>query len=154
MQKNWRELIKPKKLEVDKITATYGKFVAEPLERGYGVTIGNTLRRILLSSLRGAAITSVKFPGVLHEFSTMPGVIECDHTVTVLNPELHIATVGKDGKFECELTASSGRGYVPAEKNKSASLPVGAIPIDSVFQPGVRVKFDVTHARVGQRTDY
>jgi len=150
MQKNWRELIKPKKLEVDKITATYGKFVAEPLERGYGVTIGNTLRRILLSSLRGAAITSVKFPGVLHEFSTMPGVkedvsdiilnlkqvrlrvdgegqrnlkikvsgsravtagdIECDHTVTVLNPELHIATVGKDGKFECELTASSGRG--------------------------------------------
>lgn len=194
MQKNWRELIKPKKLEVDKLTATYGKFVAEPLERGYGVTIGNTLRRILLSSLRGAAITSVKFPGVLHEFSTMPGVkedvsdiilnlkqvrlrvdgegqrnlkikvsgsravkagdIECDHTVTVLNPELHIATIGKDGKFECELTASSGRGYVPAEKNKSATLPVGAIPIDSVFQPVIRVNFDVTHARVGQRTDY
>jgi len=194
MEKNWRELIKPKKLEADKLTATYGRFVAEPLERGYGVTIGNSLRRILLSSLNGAAITSVSFDGVLHEFTSIPGVkedvsdiilnlkqvrlkidgegpktlklkitepkvvkagdIESDTSVTVLNPELHIATVGKGGKLICEMAANTGKGYVPAELNKAPTQPVGTIAIDSIFQPVTRVNYDVTHARVGQRTDY
>lgn len=197
MQKNWRDLIKPKKLEVDKdtLTDTYGKFVAEPLERGFGVTIGNALRRILLSSLQGAAITSVRFDGVLHEFSSVPGVKEdvsdiilnlkqvklkihgegpktlrikagsadgevkagdiiCDSTVEILNPDLHIATVSKGSKFEAELRADTGKGYVPSERNKQPDAPVGAIAIDSVFQPVSRVNFNVTHARVGQRTDY
>ncbi|MDH4227757.1 MAG: DNA-directed RNA polymerase subunit alpha [Deltaproteobacteria bacterium] len=194
MQKNWRELIKPKKLEVEKVTATYGKFTAEPLERGYGMTIGNSLRRILISSLQGAAVTSVKFDGVLHEFSNIPGVkedvsdiilnikqiklkmngegprtmklsvkgaaeakagsIEHDDSIEILNPELIIAHVGKDGKLECTLTVDSGKGYVPAEKNKTPNMPVGAIAVDSIFQPVSRVNFDVTNARVGQRTDY
>ncbi|MBI5560601.1 MAG: DNA-directed RNA polymerase subunit alpha [Deltaproteobacteria bacterium] len=194
MQKNWRELIKPKKIEADRLTPTYGRFVAEPLERGYGVTVGNSLRRILLSSLQGAAITSVKFDGVLHEFTSIPGVkedvadiilnlkqvrlrldgegpktlrlkvgeardvkagdIECGPAVTILNPDLHIATVGKGGKLECEMTANTGKGYVPAELNKTAAQPIGTIAIDSVFQPVSRVNLDVTHARVGQRTDY
>ncbi len=196
MQKNWRDLIKPKKLEVEKdtLTDTYGKFVAEPLERGFGVTIGNSLRRILLSSLQGAAITSVKIDGVLHEFSSIPGVKEdvsdiilnlkqvrlkihgegpktlrikgsndgmvtagdiiCDNTVEVLNPDQHIATVSKDSKFDCELVANTGRGYVPSERNKQPDQPIGTIPIDAIFQPVSRVNFTVTNARVGQRTDY
>ena len=196
MQKNWRDLIKPKKLEVEKdtLTDTYGKFVAEPLERGFGVTIGNSLRRILLSSLQGAAITSVKIDGVLHEFSSIPGVKEdvsdiilnlkqvrlkihgegpktlrikgsndgrvtagdiiCDNTVEVLNPDQHIATVSKDAKFDCELLANTGRGYVPSERNKLPDQPIGTIPIDAIFQPVSRVNFTVTNARVGQRTDY
>lgn len=196
MQKNWRDLIKPKKLEVEKetLTNTYGKFVAEPLERGFGVTIGNSLRRILLSSLQGAAITSVKIDGILHEFSSIPGVKEdvsdiilnlkqvrlkihgegpktlrikgsndgrvtagdiiCDNTVEVLNPDQHIATVSKDAKFDCELIANTGRGYVPSERNKLPDQPIGTIPIDAIFQPVSRVNFIVTNARVGQRTDY
>lgn len=196
MQKNWRDLIKPKKLEAEKetLTNTYGKFVAEPLERGFGVTIGNSLRRILLSSLQGAAITSVRIEGILHEFSSIPGVKEdvsdiilnlkqvklkmhgegpkvlrikgsnegvvkagdiiCDSTVEVLNPDLPIATVSKDAKFECEFTANIGKGYVPSERNKLPDQPIGVIPIDSIFQPVTRVNFNVTHARVGQRTDY
>ncbi|MBI5455167.1 MAG: DNA-directed RNA polymerase subunit alpha [Deltaproteobacteria bacterium] len=196
MQKNWRDLIKPKKLEAEKetLTNTYGKFVAEPLERGFGVTIGNSLRRILLSSLQGAAITSVRIEGILHEFSSIPGVKEdvsdiilnlkqvklkmhgdgpkvlrikgsnegvvkagdiiCDSTVEVLNPDLPIATVSKDSKFECEFIANIGKGYVPSERNKLPEQPIGVIPIDSIFQPVTRVNFNVTHARVGQRTDY
>lgn len=194
MQKNWRELIRPKKIEADKLTPTYGRFVAEPLERGYGVTIGNSLRRILLSSLHGAAITSVRFDGVLHEFTSIPGVKEdvsdiilnlkqvklklegegpkvmrlkvgepgavkagdaaCDPAITILNPDFHIATVGKGGKLECEMTVDTGKGYVPADMNKNPNQPIGVVAIDSVFQPVTRVNFDVTHARVGQRTDY
>jgi DNA-directed RNA polymerase subunit alpha len=196
MQKNWRDLIKPKRLEVEKetLTPTYGKFIAEPLERGFGTTIGNSLRRVLLSSLQGAAITNVKIEGVLHEFSTIPGVKEdvsdiilnlkqvrlrmsaegpktlkiraegdgavkagdiiCDSTVEVLNPELHLATVSKDARFECELIADTGKGYVPAERNKLPEAPIGSIAIDSIFQPVMRVNYNVTHARVGQRTDY
>lgn len=196
MQKNWRDLIRPKKLEVDRdtLTPTYGKFVAEPLERGFGVTIGNALRRILLSSLQGAAITSVKIDGVLHEFSSVPGVKEdvsdiilnlkqvrlrlhgegpktiriksggdavvragdiiSDSTIEVLNPDQHIATVSKDAKFECELNVATGKGYVSSERNKLAEMPIGTIAIDSIFQPVSRVNFIVTHARVGQRTDY
>ncbi|TAN63920.1 DNA-directed RNA polymerase subunit alpha [bacterium] len=196
MQKNWRDLIKPKKLEVEKetLTATYGKFVAEPFERGFGVTMGNSLRRVLLSSLQGAAITSVRFNEVLHEFSTIPGVKEdvsdiilslkqvklmihgdgpktlkikssgdgavkagdiiCDSSVEVLNPELHIATVSKDSKLECELIANTGKGYLPAEKNRAQNMPIGTIQIDAIFQPVSRVNYNVTQARVGQRTDY
>lgn len=196
MQKNWRDLIKPKKLEVEKetLTPTYGKFIAEPLERGFGTTIGNSLRRVLLSSLQGAAITGVRIEGVLHEFSTVPGVKEdvsdiilnlkqvrlrmegdgpktlkikatgegvvkagdiiCDSTVEVLNPEQHIATVSKDSRLECELIANAGKGYVPAERNKTPDMPIGTIAIDSIYQPVVRVNFNLTHARVGQRTDY
>ncbi|MCK4739043.1 MAG: DNA-directed RNA polymerase subunit alpha [Deltaproteobacteria bacterium] len=196
MQKNWRNLIKPKKLEVDKstLTGTYGKFVAEPLERGYGLTLGNSLRRMLLSALHGAAITSVNFEGVLHEFSSVTGVkedisdiilnlkqvrilmdsdepktmkinfsgskefkagdIECDPSITILNPNLHIATLAKDAKLECELVVSSGRGYLTAEMNKTQDQAVGVIPIDAICQPVIRANFDVTHARVGQRTDY
>ncbi len=196
MQKNWRDLIKPKKLEVERETLTpiYGKFIAEPLERGFGTTIGNSLRRVLLSSLQGAAITGVRIEGVLHEFSTVPGVKEdvsdmilnlkqvrlkmegegpkalkikavgegvvkagdiiCDSTVEVLNPEQHIATISKDARLECELIANAGKGYVPAERNKTPDMPIGTIAIDSIYQPVVRVNFNVTHARVGQITDY
>ncbi|MBI5233669.1 MAG: DNA-directed RNA polymerase subunit alpha [Deltaproteobacteria bacterium] len=197
MQKNWRELIKPKKLEVDKdtFTATYGKFILEPLERGFGITIGNSLRRILMSSLRGAAVTNVRIEGVSHEFSTIPGVkedvsdiilalkqvkliiegedmvktlrlkvegpadvaagdIKTDSMVRVLNPKLHIATVAKGSVFNIELTAGVDKGYVSAERNKTPDMPVGVIPVDSVFNPVTRVNYEVTHARVGQRTDY
>ncbi|GMR04810.1 MAG: DNA-directed RNA polymerase subunit alpha [Thermodesulfobacteriota bacterium] len=196
MQKNWRDLVKPKKLEVEKetLTGTYGKFVAEPLERGFGVSIGNSLRRILLSSLQGAAITAVKFDGVLHEFSIIPGVKEdvsdvilnlknvklkihgegpktlrieavgektilagdiiTDSTVEILNPDQHVATLSKDGKFDCELIADTGKGYQPSERNKTEDMSIGTIPIDAIFQPVIRSKFNVIHARVGQRTDY
>lgn len=196
MQKNWRDLIKPKMLEVDKdtLTDTYGKFVAEPLERGFGLTLGNALRRVLLSSLQGAAIIDIKIDGVLHEFSSIPGVkedvsdiilnfkqvklkmheegmktlrinfsgegtvtagaIETDGTVEILNPDQHIATVSKGTEFNCELTANAGKGYVPSERNKRPDMPIGTIPIDALYQPVKRVNFNVTHARVGQRTDY
>ncbi|MBI3752675.1 MAG: DNA-directed RNA polymerase subunit alpha [Deltaproteobacteria bacterium] len=196
MQKNWRDLIKPKKLEVDKdtLTSTYGKFTAEPLERGFGITIGNSLRRILLSSLQGAAIVSMKLSGVLHEFSHIHGVKEdvsdiilnlkqvkirlhgqgpktvrikakgegivkagdiiCDSTVEILNPEQHIATLAKDGKLEAELVVKTGKGYVPAAKNKEESQEIGTIPIDAIFSPVIRVNYNVGYARVGQRADY
>ncbi len=196
MQKNWRELVRPKRLEVDKetLSGTYGKFVAEPLERGFGVTLGNSLRRILLSSLHGAAITAVKFDGVLHEFSTIPDVQEdvsdiilnlksvkfkmhgegpklvrleangetdikagdiiCDSSIVVLNPEQHIAFVSKEGALSCDLTVNSGTGYQPSERNKATDAPIGTIQIDAIFQPVSRANFNVTQARVGQRTDY
>ena len=196
MQKNWRDLIKPKKLEVDKdtLTNTYGKFTAEPLERGFGITIGNSVRRILLSSLQGAAIVSIKFDGVLHEFSSIPGVKEdvsdiilnlkqvriklhgqgektirikakgdgeikagdiiCDSTVEILNPDLHIATLAKDAKMEAGLIVKTGKGYAPAVRNKEENQPIGTIPIDAIFTPVIRVNYNVSNARVGQRTDY
>lgn len=196
MYRNWHNLIRPKTLEFAEreISTTYGKFVAAPLERGFGITIGNALRRILLSSLQGAAITKVKLEGVQHEFSTLPGVkedvtdillnlkelklkllqgekatihldwsgeqevkakdLKVPAEVEVLNPDLHIATLNSDGKLKGELTVSLGKGYVPAEANKSAEDPIGAIPMDAVFSPITRVNYNVTHARVGQRTDY
>ncbi len=196
MHRNWRDMIKPKRLEADEktLTATYGKFVGEPLERGYGTTIGNSLRRILLSSLYGAAITAVRIRGILHEFSTLPGVTE-DVTdivlnlkevrvklldvpmdtvrlsvkgernitaadivtgprVEILNPEQHIATLSKDAQLEMEMVVKRGRGYVAAEHNKEEGDPVGTIPLDAVFSPVLKVNFNVTNARVGQRTDY
>lgn len=194
--RNWRELIKPKSIVIDEDTHTekYGKFACEPLERGFGITIGNSLRRILLSSLQGAAIVSVKFDEVVHEFSTIPGVledvtdiilnlkevrlrlidveeavvrlskegegevtagdIESDGSVKVLNPEQHIATLNKGVRLNMEMVARIGKGYVPAERNKSKNQPIAAIPIDAIFSPIQKVNYIVTNARVGQMTDY
>ena len=195
--KNWRELIRPRELEADDGSATesYGRFSCEPLERGFGVTLGNALRRILLSSLQGAAITSVRIEGVLHEFSSIPGVMEDmsdvvldlkevrlrlysegpktlrihkkgagiltagdlvseDSGVDVLNPEHKIATLSGDADVELELTIGTGKGYVRAEMNKTEDMPIGVIPIDSVFSPVRRVNYTVTPARVGRATDF
>ncbi len=199
MAKNWRDLIKPRKIEVDsESTGTYGKFVAEPLERGFGTTMGNSLRRVLLSSLQGASITTVKIEGngglVEHEFTTIPEVSEdvtdivlnlkevrlqmhtneaktirieaegpkevtagdliTDDQVEVLNPGHHICTLAEGGKIRMELTCRRGRGYVPAQSNKVAGSPIGAIAIDSLFSPVSKVNYLVTNARVGQQTDY
>src|SRR5207247_1080224 len=136
VQSNWRELIKPKRLEVDEksLTPTFGKFFGEPFERGYGTTIGNAIRRVLLSSLQGAAIVALRVRGVLHEFSTVPGVTEDAPDIV--------------------LVLRIGRGYVPAERNKREEDPAGTIPIDAIFSPITKVNFTVTNARVGQRTDY
>jgi len=196
---NWRGLIRPKRVERDgKSNRTYGKFVIRPLERGFGTTIGNALRRILLSSLQGAAVTSVKVEGVLHEFSSIPGVVEdvtdivlnikglllktssmeavtaslsCEgvpggtRVVTagdltfnadceVLNPGHPICTLTEDGKFEAEFTVQMGKGYVPAKSGKGEEHPIGTILVDAIFSPIRRVRYLVTNARVGQRTDY
>jgi DNA-directed RNA polymerase subunit alpha len=195
--KNWRELIRPRQLDSDEdsATETYGRFSCEPLERGFGVTLGNALRRILLSSLQGAAITSVRIEGVLHEFSSIPGVIEdmsdialnlkevrlrlhpqgpkslrihkrgpgmmtagdliADGSgVDILNPEHKIATLSADAEIEMEVTIGTGKGYVRAEMNKTDDMPIGVIPIDSVFSPVQRVNYTVTAARVGRATDF
>ena len=196
MHRNWQSLIKPKRLEPEEetLTGVYGRFVAEPLERGFGNTIGNSLRRILLSAIQGAAVTSVRIKGVLHEFSTVPGVREdvtdiilnlkelrlklfsegpetirikgngageikagdiiTTNNVEVLNPELHIATLSKDGDLDMEMVVKHGKGYIPAEWNKDDTQPVGTIPIDAIFSPIRRVHYKITHARVGQVTDY
>ncbi len=194
--KNWKTLIKPKKLECEKETLTpyYGKFYSEPFERGFGITIGNAIRRILLSSLQGAAIVAMKIEGVLHEFSRIDGVTEDvtdivlnlkqmrfrlhtdeqkelraqvegeralragdfagDSTVEILTPDLHIATLGKNASVDMSIIVKSGRGFVPAEKNKDDSLPVGYIPVDTIFTPIKKVNYTVSSARVGQVTDY
>ncbi len=195
--RNWRQLIRPRALEAedDTTTETYGRFSCEPLERGFGTTLGNALRRVLLSSLQGAAITSVKIDGVLHEFSTIPGVMEdvsdiilnlkevCmrshsegertlrvhkrgegnlvaadlvaeDSGVEVLNPDHKIATLSPEADVEMELTVGLGKGYVPAEKNKTEEMPIGTIPIDSLFSPVRKVNYTVTPARVGRETDF
>lgn len=195
MYKDWQDLIVPKELESDPSNnATYGKFTCEPLERGYGITLGNALRRVLLSSSRGAAITAVVIEGVLHEFSTIPGVKEDvtdivlnlkevvvkmegdepkkvrikkdgpgevragdivgDDSIQILNPDHHIATLGKDARISMEMTVEKGRGYRPVEKSRSESLPLGTILIDAVFSPIKKVNYTVSQARVGQRTDY
>jgi DNA-directed RNA polymerase subunit alpha len=195
--RNWRELIRPRRLEVeeDTLTSTYGRFHCEPLERGFGTTLGNALRRVLLSSLQGAAITNIRIDGVLHEFSTIPGVMEdvatvvlnlkdvrvrmnsegpktirvkksgqgmivagdlisADQTVEIMNPEHKICTLGPDSSFEMEVTVGLGKGYVLADQNKSEEMPIGTIPIDSVFSPIRRVNYTVTPARVGRATDF
>ncbi len=175
-------------------TETYAKYIAEPFEAGYGRTIGNSLRRVLLSSLEGAAIASIKIEGALHEFCNLPGVVEdvtdivlnfkgvllkmytreprklkisvkgpgevtagniqTDGSIEVLNPDHHIATLDKDGKFEAELEIKVGRGYCPADWNKKEEQIIGLIPIDSLFSPVRRVKYAVENTRVGRRTDY
>lgn len=193
--KFWRDLIRPKSFEIEKesLSDNYGKFTVKPLERGYGVTIGNSLRRILLSSMMGSAVSAVRFEGVLHEFSTIPDVVEdvtdiilnlkqirfkmytpnaktvriektsegpitaadiqTDDQIEILNPEQHLATLGKGGKFSAELIVKLGRGYVPSDEHDQ-ELPVGFIAVDSIFSPVRRVNYNVTYARVGQRTDY
>ncbi|NLY93664.1 MAG: DNA-directed RNA polymerase subunit alpha [Myxococcales bacterium] len=194
--RNWRELIRPKSVPVDQETATstYAKFVCEPLERGFGTTLGNALRRVLLSSLQGAAITAVRIDGALHEFTSVPDVVEdvtemvlnfkevvvlshtakpqvvridvegpCDvragdiqtnDQIEILNPDHYICRVEKGGRFSAELTINVGRGYVPAERNKTPGMSIGTIPIDALFSPIKKVNYTVTNARVGQITDY
>ena len=188
------EIVKPTiTKEIDE-NGRYGKFVVEPLERGYGTTLGNCMRRILLSSLPGAAITSVKIDGVLHEFSTIPGVKEdvteiilnlkrlavringdeekraiinavgarevtaadiiVDSDTEIFNPDLHIATLAENATLVMEMNIASGRGYVPAEQNKTDSTPIAVIPVDSIFTPVKKVNFTVENTRVGQVTDY
>lgn len=185
------EIEKPR-IETEELTedGKYGKFVVEPLERGFGNTLGNSLRRVLLSSLEGCAVTSIKIDGVLHEFSTIPGVkedvteivlnmkslvaklhetspkvieiaaegpcevkaadIKCDDEVEILNPELHIATLGEGAKLNMEITVDKGRGYIPSERNNV----IGVLPIDSIYTPVLKVNYTVDNTRVGQITDY
>ncbi len=172
----------------------YGKFVIEPLERGFGTTLGNSLRRILLSSLPGVAVSSVRIEGVKHEFSTIPGVKEdvteiilnlkalsaklyCDgpKTVTIsasgacevkagdiihdeqveiINPDLLIATLNEDAHLEMEITLCKGRGYVSSDRNKTPDMPIGVLPVDSIFTPIRKVNYTIENTRVGQMTDY
>jgi DNA-directed RNA polymerase, alpha subunit len=173
---------------------SYGKYIVEPLERGYGTTLGNSLRRVLLSSLPGTAATSIKIAGVQHEFSTIPGVkedvteivlnvkkiiaklhcqgtktvfidatgerevtagdIKTDAEVEILNPELHICSLGPDATFNMEITLSHGRGYVSSDKNKSPNMPIGTIAVDSIYTPVYKVNYTVENTRVGNMTDY
>ena len=173
---------------------SYGKYVIEPLERGYGTTLGNSLRRVLLSSLPGTAVTSIRISGIQHEFSTIPGVkedvteivlnikriiarlhsdepktvyieasgecevtagdIKADGEVEILNPELHIATLGPDASLSMELTIDHGRGYVPADKNKNPQQIIGTIPVDSIYTPVLKVNYAVENTRVGNQTDF
>jgi len=186
----------PKRVVKDEAasTATYGRFIAEPFEAGYGRTIGNSMRRVLLSSLEGTAISSVRIHGAPHEFCSLPGAVEdvteivlnlkkvllksytrdpqrlkinvkgpgevtaadiqTNDNIEVLNPDHHIATLDTNGKFEVELETRVGRGYCPAEGNKKEEQEIGIIPIDSLFSPVSRVKYDVDNCRVGRRTDY
>ena len=194
MYMNWHQLIIPEKVQVTS-NPTYGKFVCEPLERGFGITIGNSLRRIILSSLYGAAIVSIKFEDVMHEFSVIPGIYEDvseiilnlkevrfnlsdadpktvridaegegkvtagdiisdDGRCEVLNPDQHIATLSENAKLNMSMTVKVGKGYSLSESNKDENVPVGTIPMDSVFSPIKRVTYVVGNARVGQRTDY
>ena len=192
--KFWYDLIQPKTfdLQEDSLTDEYGKFSIRPLERGYGVTLGNSLRRILLSSMMGSAVSAVRFEGVLHEFSTIPEVLEdvtdillnlkevrfkqydaedkplrivkegpgtvtaadiqLTDQIEVLNPSQHIATLGKGARFDCEVLVRFDRGYVEAKSN--LDLPLGFISIDALHSPIRRVNYNVSNARVGQRTDY
>ena len=172
----------------------YGKYVVEPLERGYGTTLGNSLRRVLLSSLPGTAFTSVKIAGVQHEFSTIPGVVEdvteivlnikgilarlhstgpktvyleasgegtvtagdikADAEVEILNPDHVIAHLGPDGALNMELVLDHGRGYVSADRNKNPAMPIGTIPVDSIYTPVLKVNYSVENTRVGNQTDF
>ena len=194
------EFQKPKFTSTD-LTADgrYGKFVVEPLERGYGITLGNSLRRVLLSSLPGVAVTSVRIDGIQHEFSTIPGVkedvteiilnikslivnyageeskeltisakgecevtaasIQADAEVEILEPDMHIATLGADAELNMHLTIEKGRGYVSAERNKEIMTEkgesvIGVIPVDSIYSPVLKVNYTVENTRVGQITDY
>lgn len=187
---------KPKRLicDLETLSPTYGHFYAQPFERGFGTTIGNALRRVLLSSIEGAAITAIKIEGVLHEFTPIPNVTEdatniimnlkqiplklnVDHAKTIylesdqpgelksgnitpdpdveiLDPNVHIATIGEGGKLKIEMRVKNGRGYVQADENFEEDLPIGYIPLDSVHSPIKRVNYSVEAARLGQTTDY
>ncbi len=193
--RNWRELIRPRKLETEPSSSgTYARFTCEPLERGFGTTLGVGLRRILLSSLQGTAVIGVKIDGVHHEFTSIPNVMEdvtdvvlnlkevviksfdsksrvlrldkdgegkvtagdiqAPEGVEIMNPDHVIMTCAKGARVRMELEVGSGRGYVPAERNKHPGMPVGMIPIDALFSPVRKVNFNVTNARVGQQTDF
>ena len=196
MQRNWSSLIRPKRVDVDEATHTrfYGEFTIQPLERGFGITLGNALRRVLLSSIQGGAITSIKIEGVLHEFSTVPGIkedvtdvilnlkgvrfklgaadtkvvrfnitnagvitagdIDTDGTMEVLNPDHYIATLSGGGAFKAEMVVKMGKGYTAAKKELEPDQPEGTINIDAIFSPIKKVNYVVSHARVGQITDY
>ncbi len=196
IQKNWQELIKPNKLEVASgdDPRRFATAVAEPLERGFGVTLGNALRRVLLSSLQGAAITSIHLDGVLHEFSSIPGVredvtdivlnikdiaikylgdgvkrltlrkqgpgavtagdIQTTGDVHILNPDLVICTLDDGAEFRVEFTIATGKGYVPADRNRAEDAPIGLIPIDSLYSPVKKVSYRVENTREGQVLDY
>jgi DNA-directed RNA polymerase subunit alpha len=196
MQRNWSSLIRPKRVDVDEATHTrfYGEFTIQPLERGYGVTLGNALRRVLLSSIQGSAIVSIKIDGILHEFSTIPSVKEdvtdiilnlkgvrfklgqadtkvvhinvertgvitaaniiTDGTIEVLNPDHYIATMSGGGSFKAELVVKMGKGYNPAKKELDPDQPEGTINVDAIYSPIKKVNYVVSHARVGQITDY
>lgn len=197
IQKNWQSLIKPHKLEYKEKFSDpqrHAVFVADPLERGFGITLGTALRRIMLSSLQGAAVTSIRFEGILHEFTTIPGVyedlpeiisnikniafklqsdmprkvrVECSKKgvitagdleltsgIEVLNPELVICTLNDEGSIDLEMTVENGKGYRPAEQNRKEDMPIGVIPVDSIFSPIRRVSYKVENTRVGQVTDY
>jgi len=191
-----RAFQKPKRLicDLETLSPTYGHFFAQPFERGFGTTIGNALRRVLLSSIEGAAITAVKIEGVLHEFTPIPNVTEdatniimnlkqvplrlnVDHAKTIylesdqpgelksvnitadpdieiLDPNVHIATIGEGGKLKIEMRIKRGRGYIQADENFEEDLPLGYIPLDSVHSPIKRVNYSVEAARLGQTTDY
>jgi len=149
IQKNWQELIRPNKLHVTpgpepKCSATV---VAEPLERGFGLTLGNALRRILLSSLQGASVQSVHIDGVLHEFSSIAGVRE---DVTDFIPNLQDIAI----KMRMEFTVNTGKGYVPSERNRPEDAPIGLIPVDSLYSPVKKVSYRVENTREGQILDY
>ncbi len=192
----WKGFQRPKRLEVDSasLTPTYGKFIAQPFERGFATTIGNALRRCLLSSIEGAAITGVYIDGVLHEFSSLPGVVEDvtdiilnlkqvpirlhseepkvlsidvpgpgavsagqiseDPSVEIVDPDVHIATLGDDVRLKMQVQVQKGRGYVSADRNFDEALGIGWIPVDSAHSPVRRVNYRVEAARLGQTTDY
>ena len=192
----FKNLQMPKNVEIDDKSTTpqYAKFTIEPLERGFGVTLGNALRRVLLSSLPGAAVTAAKIESVQHEFSTITGVkedvpeimmnlkqmrfkihsdapkmatfdvrgkatataadLKADPDIEILNPELHVATLNKDGEFRCEIEIGAGRGYVSAENQANQDRPIGVLPVDSMFSPVTKVNFEVENTRIGQRIDY
>ena len=194
IQKNWQELIKPNKIEFNSKGKTLTTLVAEPLERGYGLTLGNALRRVLLSSLRGAAVTAVQIDGVLHEFSSIAGVredvtdivlnikeiairmegegpkrmvvrkqgpgavtagdIQTVGDVEILNPDHVICTLDEGAEIRMEFTVDTGKGYVPAERNRAEDAPIGLIPVDSLYSPVKKVSYKVENTREGQVLDY
>ncbi|MDB5561946.1 MAG: DNA-directed polymerase alpha subunit [Hyphomicrobiales bacterium] len=196
IQRNWQELIKPTKLDIvsGSDNARVASVVAEPLERGYGLTLGNALRRVLLSSLQGAAITAIQIDGILHEFSSLPGVreditdfvlnvkeiaikmnsegpkrlslskqgpgavvagdIKVTGDIEVLNPELVICHLDDGAEINIEFTVNTGKGYVPADRNRPEDAPIGYIPVDALFSPVRRVSYKVDATREGQVLDY
>ncbi|GAA4534287.1 DNA-directed RNA polymerase subunit alpha [Chelativorans composti] len=194
IQKNWQELIKPNKVEFTSNGRTQTVLVAEPLERGFGLTLGNALRRVLLSSLRGAAVTAVQIDGVLHEFSSIPGVredvtdiilnikeiaikmegdgpkrmvarkqgpgvltagdIQTTGDIEILNPDHVLCTLDQNAEIRMEFTVNTGKGYVPADRNRVEDAPIGLIPVDALYSPVKRVSYKVENTREGQVLDY
>ncbi|MBX7165258.1 MAG: DNA-directed RNA polymerase subunit alpha [Pirellulales bacterium] len=196
MRIRWRGLELPSVVNCDRksLTPTYGKFVAEPFERGFGTTVGNALRRVLLSSLEGSSVTQIKLHGALHEFTTLPGVVEdvtdivlnvksliiknhtestkvitidkstkgvitagdiqTDDSVEVLNKDLVLATLTDDVPFRLEMVVENGRGYVPASENTARDQEIGIIPVDAIYSPVTRVRYEVEETRVGQKTNF